>query len=207
MGESVAAVVVAADVFKNVVRVPAGDGARYPETHVCDKTLSLLATAKSRNFSALAEGQLGLYLGGFKLKGGDEDTEGQMEDTEGQMRFVAGFRQLLPKHRRSWELQNNVSLDAFVTALLSAVSTLSDNENLQRHHELCSELGTKHSSVAAVISLKDLCLDLAREFAADANVLKVVGYGCEVEACMEVLIHVNKEFDSLPGVQRLSACA
>lgn len=161
MAGDVPAVAAAKGVVQKLLRVSAGADAPFPETHVCNKTLALLARAKRRNFSELHEEQLGLYLAGFKMKGDDEDEEGQM-------RFVAGFRQLLLEHRQAWELEN---LDVFAAAVSTAMSSITENEHLLRLHEVCSELGTKHSSTAAVTSLKKLCLHLARAWAADKNML------------------------------------
>jgi hypothetical protein len=171
--------------LKKPTRVPVEAGSLYPDTHVCSKTLALLSTGKDRTFNPLEQGVLAVYCACFKMKGGDDDDEGQM-------RFVAAMRQLSPTDRKVWEEENRVDLHDFTRSMLKAMSSLTDSENLKRFHDICSDLGTSHSSNQAIDSLTKVSKELTTAWAEDKTMLKILGHGGDVDVSVEVRIYIFK---------------
>jgi hypothetical protein len=171
--------------LKKPTRVLVEAGSLYPDKHVCNKTLALLSTGKDRTFNPLDEGVLAVYCACFKMKGGDDDDEGQM-------RFVAAMQQLSPTDRKVWEEENRVDLDVFTRSMLKAISSLTDSENLKRFHDICSDLGTSHGSDQTIDSLTKVSKELTRAWTEDKTMFKILGHGGDVDVSVEVKIYIFK---------------
>lgn len=164
---AVAAVRVAG--LKKLTRVPLlKDDDEYQDTHLCPKTLACLETGKSRTFTPLSKEILVVYCTCFKMKGDDDDAEGQM-------RFAAAMTQLSLEDRKEWEEENGVDLDVFASAMLKAIGILTDSDKFKRLHDICSDIGQSHSSDPAIAGLKGVAEDLTLAWSKEESMRKLVG--------------------------------